>query len=78
MPAGLWRHGIHSFRQLLRNTPPASLDYMRVFMYLAYSMMTLLLETVLVFEDSWIECLGELGTYRMAMDDDNIRDEAWT
>ncbi|KAI1486338.1 hypothetical protein F5X96DRAFT_655495, partial [Biscogniauxia mediterranea] len=29
-----------------------------------YSMMTLLYETVPVFEDAWIECLGDLGRYR--------------
>lgn len=79
MPARLWRHGIHSFLELLRNRLPASLDYMLSFIYLAYSMMTLLLETVPAFEDTWIECLGDLGRYRMAIEDDNIRDrEVWT
>ena len=79
MPARLWRHGIHSFLELLRNRLPASLEYMLAFIYLAYSMMTLLLETVPAFEDTWIECLGDLGRYRMAIEDDNIRDkEVWT
>ena len=79
MPARLWRHGIHSFLELLRNRLPLSLDYMLAFIYLAYSMMTLLLETVPAFEDTWIECLGDLGRYRMAIEDDNQRDrEVWT
>jgi hypothetical protein len=79
MPARLWRHGIHSFLELLRNRLPESLDYMLSFIYLSYSMMTLLLETVTSFEDTWIECLGDLGRYRMAIEDDNIRDrEVWT
>ncbi|KFZ18153.1 hypothetical protein V502_04255, partial [Pseudogymnoascus sp. VKM F-4520 (FW-2644)] len=78
MPARLWRHAIHSFLELLRNRLPASLDYMLAFVYLAYSMMTLLLETVPAFEDTWIECLGDLGRYRMAIEDDNVRDrEVW-
>ncbi|KFX95339.1 hypothetical protein O988_05846 [Pseudogymnoascus sp. VKM F-3808] len=78
MPARLWRHAIHSFLELLRNRLPASLDYMLAFIYLAYSMMTLLLETVPKFEDTWIECLGDLGRYRMAIEDDNVRDrEVW-
>ncbi|KFY68391.1 hypothetical protein V496_01114 [Pseudogymnoascus sp. VKM F-4515 (FW-2607)] len=34
---------------------------MLAFIYLAYSMMTLLLEIVLAFEDTWIECLGDLA-----------------
>ena len=71
MAARLWRHGIHSFLELLRNRLPASLDYMLAFIYLAYSMMTLLLETVSAFEDTWIECLGDLGRYRMAIEEDN-------
>ncbi|KFY38085.1 hypothetical protein V495_06766, partial [Pseudogymnoascus sp. VKM F-4514 (FW-929)] len=78
MPARLWRHAIHSFLELLRNRLPASLDYMLAFIYLAYSMMTLLLETVPKFEDTWIECLGDLGRYRMAIEDDNVRvREVW-
>ena len=88
MPARLWRHGIHSFLELLRNRLPDSLDHMLAFIYLAYSMMTLLFETVPgpvlqsgvpAFEDTWIECLGDLGRYRMAIEDDDIRDrEVWT
>jgi len=79
MPARLWRHGIHSFLELLRNRLPGSLDHMLAFIYLAYSMMTLLYETVPAFEETWIECLGDLSRYRMAIEDDNIRDrEIWT
>jgi hypothetical protein len=75
----MWRHGIHSFLELLRHRLPASLDHMLAFIYLAYSMMALLYETVPVFEDTWIECLGDLGRYRMAIEDDDIRDrEVWT
>ncbi len=52
---------------------------MLTFIYLAYSMMALLYETVPTFEDTWIECLGDLGRYRMAIEDDDIKDrEVWT
>ncbi|KAL5329581.1 hypothetical protein ACEPPN_003095 [Leptodophora sp. 'Broadleaf-Isolate-01'] len=79
MPARMWRHGIHSFLELLRHRLPASLDHMLAFIYLAYSMMALLYETVPAFEDTWIECLGDLGRYRIAIEDDDIRDrEVWT
>lgn len=79
MPARMWRHGIHSFLELLRHRLPASLEHMLTFLYLAYSMMALLYETVPAFEDTWIECLGDLGRYRMAIEDDDIRDrEVWT
>jgi hypothetical protein len=79
MPARMWRHGIHSFLELLRHRLPASLEHMLTFIYLAYSMMALLYETVPAFEETWIECLGDLGRYRMAIEDDDIRDrEVWT
>jgi hypothetical protein len=75
----MWRHGIHSFLELLRHRLPASLEHMLTFIYLAYSMMALLYETVPAFEDTWIECLGDLGRYRMAIEDDDIRHrEVWT
>jgi Est1-like DNA/RNA binding protein len=79
MPARMWRHGIHSFLELLRYRLPASLEHMLSFIYLAYSMMALLYETVPAFEETWIECLGDLGRYRMAIEDDDIRHrEVWT
>ncbi|KAM0363262.1 hypothetical protein ACHAP4_000109 [Fusarium culmorum] len=79
MPARMWRHGIHSFLELLRHRLPSSLEHMLSFQYLAYSMMALLYETVPGFEDTWIECLGDLGRYRMAIEDDDVRDrEVWT
>ncbi|KAJ4986121.1 hypothetical protein SVAN01_08385 [Stagonosporopsis vannaccii] len=78
MPARMWKHGIHSFLELLRQKLPHSLDYMLAFIYLAYQMMALLYETVPAFEDTWIECLGDLGRYRMAIEDEDIRDrETW-
>ncbi|KAI9678451.1 MAG: hypothetical protein M1829_002049 [Trizodia sp. TS-e1964] len=79
MPARMWRYGIHSFLELLRHRLPGSIDHMLSFIYQAYSMMALLYETVPAFEETWIECLGDLGRYRMAIEDDNIHDrEVWT
>jgi hypothetical protein len=65
MPVRMWRHGIHSYLELLRHRLPASLEHLLTFIYLAYSMMALLYETVPTFEDTWIECLGDLGRYRL-------------
>lgn len=79
MPARMWRHGIQSFLEFLRKRLPDSLEHMLTFIYIAYSNMTLLYETVSVFVETWIECLGDLGRYRMAIEDDDIRDrETWT
>ncbi|KAH7336159.1 hypothetical protein BKA65DRAFT_552822 [Rhexocercosporidium sp. MPI-PUGE-AT-0058] len=79
MPARLWRHGIYSFLELLRHRLPHSLDHMLAFIYMAYSMMTLFYETVPAFEDTWIECLGDLAIYRMAIEDNDTQDrKIWT
>jgi len=42
MLARMWRHGIHSFLELLRHRLPASLEHMLKFLYLAYSIIALL------------------------------------
>jgi hypothetical protein len=36
MPARMWKHGIHSFLELLRRRLPKSLDYILTFIYLTY------------------------------------------
>lgn len=60
MPARMWKHGIHSFLELLRQCLLKMLDYMLAFISLSYQMMALLDEAVPAFEDTWIECFGEL------------------
>ncbi|PTB73191.1 hypothetical protein M440DRAFT_1472444 [Trichoderma longibrachiatum ATCC 18648] len=57
MPARMWRHGIHSFLELLGQSLPALMEHMLAFIYLAYNMMALLYEIVPAFEDTWIKCL---------------------
>ena len=79
MPARMWRHGIHAFLELLRQQLPTSLDHMLTFVYIAYSMMALLLESVPFFTETWIECLGDLARYRMAIEEADLRDrEIWS
>ncbi|KAF4417614.1 hypothetical protein CFRS1_v015826 [Colletotrichum fructicola] len=79
MPARMWQHGIHSFLELLRHRLPSSMDHMLNFIYLAYSIIALLYETVPMFKDTWVEYLGDLGRYRMAIEGDDRKDrEVWT
>ncbi|KAL9124853.1 MAG: hypothetical protein Q9217_005866 [Psora testacea] len=79
MAARMWRHGIHAFLEVLRHGLPKSLEHMLAFIYISYSMIALLYETVPTFEDTWIECLGDLGRYRMAIEDDEPKDrEVWS
>ncbi len=78
MPARMWRHGIHSFLELLRHRLPMSFDHMLTYIYMAYSMVALLYETVPAFQDTWVECLGDLGRYRMFIENDIFEREVWT
>jgi hypothetical protein len=77
MPSRMWRHAIHGFLEVLRHRLPDSLEYMLAFVYIAYSMIALLHETVPTFETTWIECLGDLARYRMSIDDDMQDRDAW-
>jgi len=79
MPYRMWRHAIYAFLEVLRHRLPESRDHMLAFIYIAYSMMALLYETVPTFEDTWVECLGDLGRYRMAVEVDDPWDrEIWS
>jgi hypothetical protein len=61
---------------LLYNRLPTSLNYMIEFIYIAYSMVTILLETVPSY--TWTECLDDISRYCMAIEDNNIGDkEIW-
>jgi hypothetical protein len=52
---------------------------MLAYIHIAYSMVALLYKTVPAFEDAWLEFLGDLSRYRMAIEDDDTRDrEVWT
>jgi hypothetical protein len=79
MPTQMWRHGIHSFMELLRHHVPDSLDHMLAFVDLAYSMLALEMESAPPFEETWIESLGDLARYRMAIEEADLRDrEVWS
>ncbi|KAK4894523.1 hypothetical protein LTR49_028377 [Elasticomyces elasticus] len=77
MPARMWKHGIHAFLEVLRHRRPASEEYMLSFIYLAYQMMSLLRETAPIFLDTWIECLGDLARYRMAIEEEKEPHAQW-
>ncbi|KAJ2896494.1 hypothetical protein MKZ38_005482 [Zalerion maritima] len=79
MLARMWIYGIHSLLELLRHRLPASLEHMLRFIYLGYSMVAVLYETVPDLAHIWIECLGDLARYRMAVEDEDPHDrEVWT
>lgn len=79
MSTRMWRHSIHSSLELLRQKLPESREHIYTFIYISYAAMVLLYEIIPAFQETWIECLGDLARYRMAIEDDDIRDrENWT
>ncbi|KAI9896016.1 hypothetical protein N3K66_009085 [Trichothecium roseum] len=79
MPARLWRYGIHSFLELLRHRLPDSHEFMLTFIYFAYGILALLCEKIPAHEETWMECLGDLSRYRMAIEETDISvRETWT
>lgn len=74
MPTRMWRYGIYAFLELLCQKLPALLVFMLSFLYLTYSMMTVLLDSVPAFKDTWTECLGTLVRYRMAVEEVDMLD----
>ena len=78
MAGRMWKHGVHRFLEVLRVRLPHSSEHMLAFIYISYSMLTLLYETVPVFESTWIECLGDLSRYRVTVEPSPSRDrEKW-
>lgn len=67
------------FLETQTQPPPESIEHMLTFIYTGYRVAALLYETVPAFGDTWIECLGDLGRYRMAIEDGGIGGrEVWT
>jgi hypothetical protein len=58
-PARMWIYGIQKFLDLLKENLPSTLDYIRSFIYFAYSVITLLLETAPESNETWIEISTE-------------------
>ncbi|KAJ5709082.1 DNA/RNA-binding domain E.t1.c1-type [Penicillium malachiteum] len=78
MPARMWRHGIHSFLEVMRQQLPKSMDFLLSYIYVSYSMISLLLESVGAFKETWMECLGDLARYRMAIEESDMGErETW-
>lgn len=69
MPARLWRHGIHSFLEILRRGLSDPLDDILKFIYIAYSMVALLYINVTALRYTWIRCLRDLGRYQREIGD---------
>lgn len=78
-PMRLWRYSIHSFLELLRHRLPDSREHMLSYINFAYSMMSLLRETVPKYQSTWAEALGNLSEYSMKLGILDVEErEVWT
>ncbi|EMR09666.1 hypothetical protein PNEG_01856 [Pneumocystis murina B123] len=69
IPARLWRNSIYTYLEILRSQLPYTIEHLISYILFSYSQITVLLETVSTFENEWIECLGDLARYRMAIEE---------
>ena len=68
----LWTYGFHKLLESLRRasfTSPLALEHLQDFIYYAYTFYTGLLEepTLNPFKSGWLEALGDLARYRIAV-----------
>ena len=68
----LWTYGFHKLLESLRRasfSSPLALEHLQDFIYYAYSFYTSLLEEPILnsFRSGWLEALGDLARYRMAV-----------
>ncbi|KAF4772695.1 hypothetical protein HER10_EVM0001611 [Colletotrichum scovillei] len=79
IPARLWEKGISPLLIRLNGCLPESRDHIYTFIDLACFIMVLLCQMAPGFEYAWNEHLGDLGAYRIAMEDDHFENrEVWT
>lgn len=75
----MWRYSIYAFLEILQYRLPESLEHILAFIYITYSIIALLYKTIPTFEDMQIKYLGDLGRYRIAIEDDEPKDrEVWS
>lgn len=75
----IWKSGIHTFLEVLRHHLPESSEHMSTFLRIAYKVVCQLYETIPSHKATWIECLGDLSRYRMAVEErDAETKEIWT
>ncbi|KAL2375222.1 hypothetical protein, variant [Blastomyces gilchristii SLH14081] len=78
MPSRLLHQGIYIFLEIMKARRPDSHDYMTPFIYDAYGLIALLIETAPRFKNVWLECLGDLASYMMCLEErDSIENRAW-
>uniref|UniRef100_A0A0B7KKM5 DNA/RNA-binding domain-containing protein n=1 Tax=Bionectria ochroleuca TaxID=29856 RepID=A0A0B7KKM5_BIOOC len=77
MAGRLWKHGIHSFLEILRTRQPGSHEHMLTFIHQAYTLLELLYESVPILEVIWLNFLGDVSRYGMFVDENSDDGNIW-
>ncbi|EDN11061.1 predicted protein [Histoplasma mississippiense (nom. inval.)] len=78
MPSRMLHQGIYALLKIMKARRPDSHDYMISFIYYAYGLLTLLIDMVPGLKNLWLECLGDLTSYMMCLEDtDSDERETW-
>ncbi|OJD09626.1 hypothetical protein AJ78_09007 [Emergomyces pasteurianus Ep9510] len=64
----LWAVAILPLLEIMRSRLPDGLEHMIEFIHHAFNMLVLILETVPRFKSVWLQCLGDISRYRMAIE----------
>ncbi|OJD10022.1 hypothetical protein AJ78_08796, partial [Emergomyces pasteurianus Ep9510] len=68
VPSRVWAVAILPLLEIMRSRLPDSLEHMIEFIHHAFNMLVLILETVPRFKSVWLQCLGDISRYRMAIE----------
>ncbi|EDN06086.1 predicted protein [Histoplasma mississippiense (nom. inval.)] len=77
MPSRMLHQGIYVLLEIMKARRPDSHDYMISFIHHAYGLMTLLIEIIPKFKNLWFECLGDLASYMMCLEDTDSERGTW-
>ncbi len=76
--ARYWKYGIVYLLEYFRQKLPISQPHMQSFIYAAYTLTSVLLQDVPVFQAVWMECLGDLVRYLYAIEENDAESkEHW-
>ncbi|KTW28179.1 hypothetical protein T552_02038 [Pneumocystis carinii B80] len=73
IPARLWKNSIYAYLEILRSQLPYTIEHLISYILFSYSQITVLLETASTFKNEWMECLGDLARYRMAIEEIDMK-----
>lgn len=67
----VWKHGIHTILEIFRHRLPQCREYLDLYVRSTYAMIGLFYESLIDFKLVWLECLGDVARYMMAIEQDS-------